>query len=831
VVSHANREVFRNVTARRWAFVFAALIPIAGLTHSWTWAFTLSVPLICSGIGVQYFKNHELQRWLRDGYLLTVDLILAALVLAGTLSPQPLAFAGLFGVLAVAVIASDRMKTMLAGGALLGALYALAAGGGIPGRGLAPGDLLYLPLLVAASAHFGYLAEKLAGRKQREASARSERGELWALLDIADTITSTLEVRQVMHSIVERVGDLSDTPSCSILLADSESPDCFVMGSKGHPEANMLELNLEKYPEVRHALQTRQPVIIEDVQRDPILAPVRDAVLSTGVRSILVLPLLFGKEVLGALFLRSRDDGVFSPDVIRFCKVAACVSANALKNAMLYRDVIREAEQHEATGEKLRRIVDGTPDMIVATDTEGRITEFNRGAVEMTGRSLERAMGKSIHAILGAEIDPERDPGPVDVELPPVDGESAEVSLVSAAICGQDGSPVGRVWIGRNVTQLRKVERSLAQAERLSSLGEVVAGVAHELNNPLSGVVGYAELLRGGATDPEQIQDLQRIVESAMRCQKIVFKLLSFARKHPPEKKYQSLNDCVSKVLDLKAYHLQSSQIETVLDLANELPETCFDMHQIEQVVLNLLNNAGQAIGAVNRAGRIVLRTGTEDGRVYVEVEDDGPGIPEAVRERVFDPFFTTKALGQGTGLGLSVSYGIVQEHGGRIELRPRAVGQPGACFRIDLPIVKGERPSRPGGHGRSDGLSALQGRQVLVVEDEPVVLELFARLLTAEGAKVTMAQDGEEAWQRLQHRDFDLIIADLRMPVLSGQELYQRVSGERPELLRRFVFATGDLMRHETTAFLKGLPNRILTKPLEQETVRRVLSQALDAA
>jgi len=831
VVSHVTKELSRNVAVRRWTFVAAALIPIVGLTHSWTWALAMSIPLVCSALGVQLFNETELRRWLRDGLLLTTDLILAALVLAGTRSPQPLAVVGLFGVMALAVLVADRMKALLAGGAFLGALYAMAAGTGLLSAGLVPGDLLYLPLLVAAAVHFGYLAEGLAGRAQNDVASRQERGELWALLDITDTITSTLEVRQVMHSIVERVGDLTATPSCSILLADSESPDCFVMGSKGHPEANMLELDLEKYPEVRHALQTRQPVVIEDVRQDPILEPVRDAVLSTGVRSILVLPLLFGKEVLGALFLRSRDDGVFTPDVMRFCKVVACVSANALKNAMLYRDVTREAEQHQATSEKLRRIVDGTPDMIVATDTVGRITEFNRGAVELTGCPLERAMGESIHSILGTEIDPEAGPGPVDVELPPVDGESAEVSLVSAPICGHDGNPIGRVWIGRNVTQLRKVERSLAQAERLSSLGEVVAGVAHELNNPLSGVVGYAELLRGGATDPEQLQDLERIVESAMRCQKIVFKLLSFARKHPAEKSYQSLNDCVSKVLDLKSYHLQSSQIETVLELAPDLPETSFDFHQIEQVVLNLLNNSGQAIGAVNRAGRIVLRTGSAGGRVFVEVEDDGPGVPETVRERVFDPFFTTKALGQGTGLGLSVSYGIVQEHGGRIEMRPRRIDQPGACFRVELPIVKGERPSRDGTGARSKESAALSGKRVLVADDEPVVLELFARLLRQEGAKVTMAQDGEEAWQRLQHQEFDLIIADLRMPNLSGQELYQRVSAEYPELLRRFVFATGDLMRHETMSFLEGLPNRILTKPLEQETVRRVLSQALAAA
>ena len=385
--------------------------------------------------------------------------------------------------------------------------------------------------------------------------------------------------------------------------------------------------------------------------------------------------------------------------------------------------------------------------------------------------------------------------------------------------------------IGRDVTDLRQAERSLIQAERLSSLGEVVAGVAHELNNPLSGVMGYAELLRADGHDPAQIRDLDRIVESAVRCQKIVLKLLSFARKHRPEKKYQSVNECVRKVLDLKAYHLRSSQIEAMLELDPGLPRTCYDLHQIEQVVLNLLNNAEQAIASIKTPGRIVLRTGTREESGFVQVEADGPGIPPAIRDRSFDPFFTTKGLGQGTGLGLSVSYGIVHEHGGRIEVASGA-DQRGTRFTVLLPLIEGEEVSESEPEGEwVAGASALRGRSVLVAEDEPVVLELFSRVLTDSGARVALARDGAEAWAKLQQDDYDLIVADLCMPNLSGQQLYEKVAAERPDLLRRFVFATGDLARPDTLSFLEGLPNRFLTKPLDVETVRRVLTQALGSA
>ena len=206
--------------------------------------------------------------------------------------------------------------------------------------------------------------------------------------------------------------------------------------------------------------------------------------------------------------------------------------------------------------------------------------EFNSGAEALTGWSADNARNEALTKILGSDeiaispLDESADGAAQDVVFRRADGEKVEISMVSASLSGQEGEIVGRVWIGRDVTKLRNVEKSLVHAERLSSLGEVGAGVAHELNNPLSGVVGYAELLRKHSEDPDQIRDLDRIVESAMRCQKIVFKLLSFARKHPPEKKYQSLNDCATKVLDLKSYHLRSSQIETSLQLDLDIPST-----------------------------------------------------------------------------------------------------------------------------------------------------------------------------------------------------------------------------------------------------------------
>ena len=386
-----------------------------------------------------------------------------------------------------------------------------------------------------------------------------------------------------------------------------------------------------------------------------------------------------------------------------------------------------------------------------------------------------------------------------------------------------------RAQLEQTVETLKTTQAQLVQSEKLSAVGEFVAGVAHELNNPLAAVIGFSELLKNTDADSKNRRYLDMIYKSAHRCQKIVQSLLSFARRHKPERKPVGVNGLIEAVLEIVHYQLRTSNIEVSLQLDPTLPVVLADDHQIQQVLLNVINNARQAIEDHQPHGAIKIATEATDQNVHIIIHDNGPGISEENLRRIFNPFFTTKEVGKGTGLGLSLCYGIIKEHGGTITPLSRPGG--GATFIIELPVLhmngdttKLLRPTETKGANPHEGA----GKKILVIDDETAILEMLREELTDHGYDVDVAADGETALTRLDENRYDVTFCDWKMPGLNGRQVYENLRERKPDLCRRFVFITGDVVNEQMRGFLEQENRPYLAKPFTFGEVRDAIKSAL---
>jgi PAS domain S-box-containing protein len=371
--------------------------------------------------------------------------------------------------------------------------------------------------------------------------------------------------------------------------------------------------------------------------------------------------------------------------------------------------------------------------------------------------------------------------------------------------------------------QSRDGRYQMLQAEKMAALGQTISGVAHELNNPLATILSWSERLAERNVDDKTRQGLEVILGEAERAARIVRNLLTFARKRQTTRAMVDLNQVVRETLALRAYEQKVSNIQVVEALATGLPEVFVDGHQIKQVLLNLIINAEQACLGANGRGTIVVRTvhDADRGSAVLEVNDDGPGIPDDRQAKVFDPFFTTKEVGQGTGLGLTVAYAIAREHGGRIWLDSKTAsaknpgGRSGTSFFVELPI-SGQHLNPPAARAAQQPISleAFKDLRVLVVEDEPALAQAVAEALTDAGFKVDRASDGEEGLTRLTEANYDLIVCDLKMPRIDGMQFYRAMAAATPALARRVIFVTGDVAGTDAERFLEETGCRWLSKP-----------------
>ncbi len=377
---------------------------------------------------------------------------------------------------------------------------------------------------------------------------------------------------------------------------------------------------------------------------------------------------------------------------------------------------------------------------------------------------------------------------------------------------------------------LKTTQTQLLQSEKLSAVGQFVAGVAHELNNPLAAMIGYSDLLLLNDKNTPIRRQLEIIAKSAHRCHRIVQGLLSFARQRPPERGLTDVNSTLDEVVEIVAYDLRTSNVEIVRKYQDGLPKIMADGHQLQQVFVNILSNARQALDGFRRDGQIEIRTLLANSWLRIELSDNGPGIRPENLSKIFDPFFTTKPIGMGTGLGLSLTYGIIREHGGHITVKSE-LGQ-GATFIIELPTT-GISPNFDEQSETPTALSAPKppaaSKAILVVDDEEWIRTLAEELLKGQGYEVATAESGEEAAELLLRRRFDAIICDWKMPGMGGIRFYEHILDVSPDLAKRVYFMTGDVINQTFQEFLRKHGKTCLSKPFSINDFQAIIGGLVD--
>ena len=598
-----------------------------------------------------------------------------------------------------------------------------------------------------------------------------------------------------------------------------------------------------------------------------------------GMRSYLCVPFKARDQITGALHFRTTEANAYNDNHVALAQRIGFLIGAALDNARLYWETKNAEEAEHRRSEELQALL-ATASILAtgksfADKVAGVMNEFARIAdAEMWAlRVLEdggmRIIGSSGTFPYEVDLLPYEDNIPTKVieekrTLVIHDYAAHPLALkvnlergVQSALCApvmSNNSILGIVGIvskkpnhftpervdllmaiinslaallenARLEEEQKRTEERVQEAGRLASIGELAAGVAHEINNPLTSVLGYSELLLSEQL-PEHIHaGIQTVYSEAHRAAKVVQNLLFFARRSGPEKRLLVLNSVIERALEMKSHDFRINNIRVTSNLSPGLPPTTADEHQMIQVILNILPNAEQSMQK-RAGGQVTVRSTHTQNGIEISITDNGPGISPPDLHRIFEPFFTTKEVGEGTGLGLSVSYGIVKQHGG--DIWAESIEGQGTTFHITLPVaisLEKELPPLP-----FNVPQVKTTKHLLVVDDEPTIRDLLRKYLEFERYTVDLAEDGNEAWRKLRTMEYDCILLDLQMPGMNGGDLYRLIADADSAMAERVIFITGDVGNPGTSELINTSPNRVLLKPFHLDDIARQVLDVIEA-
>jgi two-component system NtrC family sensor kinase len=746
-----------------------------------------------------------------------------------------------------------REATSLRAGSLVAAalvLTGLAVALGIsrdrrPELGLA---IAGVGVLLAARAAYALMAQRHEARAlattveaERELSATLEQRVDERTAELAEAqrvlqrmwgfgqqIATELHPARVLQRFMEAVADVTHADGGALGLLTDDGATVRIAAATGIDEALLGRTVPVVGSAIGRVIRGGRPWTAPDVAADPdlVYVPLHDATRVPLPGGLAMVPLQRRGEIIGAVGVASRTPRQFSDsDLARIAAMGDMLSI-ALANAELVEN-LRQAEW------RFRTLFRAAPDAVFSVLASGRVREANDAVRELTGLDPTNLLGRTFGDLVIAEDRARLEealasafagtPARLEVRFRREQGTRA-VALAASRL--PEADPPTVLLIGRDITGEREMRARLMETERLAAVGELVAGVAHEVNNPLSSISAFAQLLlRDGGLSATQRDSIEVIKAETLRASQVVKDLLAFARRSEPMREPLDLNVLVERTLRLRGYELGSSGITLEQSLDGDLPAVIGDARQLQQVVLNLITNAVQAMTPLG-GGTLRVRTRCGDGSVILEMSDSGPGIPAAARARVFEPFFTTKDEGEGTGLGLSVSYGIVAAHGGSITIAETS--ERGTTFAVALPAVPAPTPGVTIQTPSAPLRSPLSGLRLLFVDDEPALrsgVEAFGRM---RGFDVVTAPEGRAALAAIQTTSFDAVVCDLRMPGMDGFAFLDALRSERPGLAARTIVITGDLLT--TSGRLGGGIARqpTLTKPFTFERLEDALVAVL---
>jgi len=759
---------------------------------------------------------------------------------------------------------------------------------------------LLLLLKISADRPFGKRDAQFTQLLSMAISARMENLRLWkidrdvreevqAVQRTSSSLTASLELPTVLDSILASAHELVPADLAHIFLYDGKTLSFgAASGDEGRWDKPFAEPRRDGLT-YRVAL-TGEPIVVEDIHTHSLY---KDSPKKWR-GSIVGLPLEVKQRVVGVMNISRFETRPFSPEELRILEMLADQAAIAVENARLYEAERTQRRQIEAIQSavaslsqsldlyevldriltELRRVIpydsaavllveDSCLHVVAGRDLPGDAALGQRYPITEIEREIERSGRPFI--LIDASADDRYHGwgdtayvkgwmsvpllgragmiGCLTIDSRKLGAYSEEEADLAMSFAHQAAIAVENAQLHQNVKDqleaLRASQDKLVKSEKMAAIGKLVAGVAHELNNPLTAIIGIAQLLQSGTLGIEVKQDLEKLVAEAHRAGKIVRSLLDFSRQQRPERHPVFIDDILNSTLKILAYELESRNVECRPRLAGDLPATMADANQLQQVFVNLINNAYEAMYEAKGSGLLTVTSelitlqqparseAPQPRAIRVCIGDNGPGISKKLQSRIFDPFFTTKSLGKGTGLGLSVCHGIIGEHDGQIWVE--STPGEGTRFYVQIPVVAVADSDRqatdtPQPEAEKRGIGHL-----LVVEDDEVVRTMVVRVLEKTGYQVDTATDGLDALEKIQSAGFDLVICDVRMPRLGGIDLYRRLASAGAEIPARFLFITGDTVSAETIGFIEenGIP--YLGKPFEIQDLLTAVRRELE--